>query len=110
MYGHRVEEDLFYIEGFFGAEGGLLFTWDKDSNLLSVEESYTGLFNERGPIYVVSQSKYRFILGSEAQNSTYIPSTGLFTFHVIFEFADYDGTTVYMPSILTYTVQEVIGS
>ena len=110
MYQSQTEPNLYCISGFFGSDGGLIFTWDKDSNLISMEESNTGLYNDKGPIYIVSQSRYRSLIETGAQDSFYTPSSGVFTFNVIFEYADYDGTIVHMQSMLFFTIQETIPS
>ena len=110
MYQSQTETNLYYISGFFGSEGGLAFSWDKESNLLSVEESNTGLYNDKGPIYVVSQSRYCALCETGAQDSFYTPSSCVFTFNVIFEFAEYDGTIVHLPAMLFFTIQETMPS
>lgn len=97
---------VFYLNGCFGSDGGLIFLWDKETNLLSVEESYTGLYNETGPVYVVSQKQYQSLAGINALDSVYSPSAKTFTFNIILEYADRDGTIIHGPTILIFTVKK----
>ena len=97
---------VYYLNACFGSDGGLIFLWDKETNLLSVEESYTGLYNEVGPVYVVSQSQYRSLAGINALDSAYFPSANKFTFNIILEYALYDGTITHQPTTLVFSVKE----
>lgn len=108
LYATKVE-DLFYIHQFFGEDGGGLgFKWDRETNKISVEESFTGLLGEGGPVYVLSQGKYLFYTGEEALDSFFSPSTGIFSFYVVMETADAIGQPVQFTTVLNYSIKTTL--
>ena len=102
------EENQYYIPGFFGADGGVAFYWNKETNALSLIESYTGMYGDGGPVYILSESRYVSMAGDEAPKSFYSPVLNVFSFNVLFESADYYGNVVHMTSSLTFTVTETL--
>lgn len=100
-------QNEYYIPYFFMGNGELTFKWDRTTNLLSLIESYTGLFNVGNPIYVISQSNYRLYMDKDAKDSFYDPATQMFTFNVMFETASETGTILRQPTVLYYQITGV---
>lgn len=102
------EANQYYIPGFFGGEGGVAFYWDKETNVLSLIESYTGMYGDGGPVFILSENRYVSLAGEDAPGSFYSPVLNAFSFNVLFESADYYGNVVHMTSSLTFTVKEIL--
>ncbi len=101
-------KDEYYIPYFFMGNGELAFTWDKKTNLLSLIESYTGLFNVGNPVYVISQSNYQLYMNNDARDSYFDPATQMFTFNVMFETASETGLILRQPTVLYYQITEAV--
>ena len=105
LYSTKIE-NLYYIHQFFGEDGGGLgFTWDRQTNKISLEESFTGLLGEGGPVFVLSQSKYLFYAGEDAIESFFSPATGVFSFYVVMETADATGQAVQFTTVLNFSIK-----
>ena len=102
-------EGLYYIHQFFGEDGGGIgFNWDRKTNKITVEESFTGLLGEGGPVYILSQGKYLLNAGEDALDSFFSPSTGIFSFYVVMETADALGQPVQFTTVLNYTINTTL--
>ena len=100
-------KDEYYIPLFFLGDGELFFTWDKTTNTLSIEESYSGMTNGAYPVYIASQKKYNDFKGEDAQRSFYDLATNTFNFNVLMETADNDGL-VYVETNLVFEVKSAL--
>jgi hypothetical protein len=100
-------KDEYYIPLFFLGDGEMFFTWDKENNTLSVEESYTGMSNGAYPVYIMSQKKYDEFKGDEAQRSFYDIATKSFNFNVLMQTADDDGI-VYVETNLVFAIESTL--
>ena len=85
-------------------DGELFFKWDKTTNTLTIEESYTGMSNGAFPVYIASQKKYNDFKGVDAQRSFYDIATGAFHFFVLMETAD-DNGMIYVETNLVFEVK-----
>ena len=106
MYKTSLENE-YCIPNFFKGVGELLFFWDKNTNTLSLEESYTAMSNGFYPIYIMSQDHYNSYKGSRAQRSFYEPTDKTFFFDVVMETADDDGM-VYVETVMTFKVISIV--
>lgn len=98
------ETDEYYIPNFFKGQGEFLFLWDKGTNSLTVEESYTGLSNGVYPVYIMSQKKYNDYKGNEAMRSFFDIATNTFNFFILMETADDDGM-VYVDTPVIFEIK-----
>lgn len=96
-------KDEYYIPCFFQGNGELFFKWDKTTNTLTIEESYTGMSNGAYPVYISSQKKYEDFKGVDAQRSFYDIATGAFHFFVLMETAE-DSGMIYVETNLLFEV------
>ena len=101
------EKDEYCIPGFFKGVGEILFLWDKNTNTLSLEESYTAISNGFYPVYIISQERYDAYKGINAQKSFYAPADKTFFFNVVMETAD-DYGMVYVETLLTFKVISIV--
>ena len=108
LYATKIE-NLYYIHQFFGEDsGGLAFYWDRNTDKITLEESFSGLMGEGGPVFVLAQSKYLLCAGSDAEDSFYSPASGIFTFNVVMETTDALGQPVQFTTVLNFTVKSSV--
>lgn len=100
-------KDEYSIPGYFKGIGELLFFWDRTTNIVTLEESFTAMVNEGYPIYIMSQNQYKAFKGDNAKNSFYEPVDKKFYFDVVMETADDDGM-VYVETVMTFKVLETV--
>ena len=96
--------DEYFVPYFFGGTGGFEFKWDKETNYLSVLETYTGMNNGVYPVYILSQSKYENLAGDSAQKSFYNPADKTFTFYVVFETSDDETGITHVFTEISFTI------
>ena len=101
------EKDEYYIPSFFYGEGELFFRWDKTTNTLTLEESYSGMSNGAYPIYILSQKKYNDYKAQEAQRSFFDIATNTFNFFVLMETAD-DTGPIYIETNLVFEIKSAL--
>ena len=106
MYKTSLENE-YCIPDFFKGVGELLFFWDKNTNTLSLEESYTAISNGFYPVYIISQERYDAYKGINAQKSFYAPADKTFFFNVVMETAD-DYGMVYVETLMTFKVTSIV--
>lgn len=92
----------YYLHCFFKGEGLFCFKWDKTTNKISLVDCATGLYNYSNPIYFLSQSAYETEMGASASPSYYNPESNTFTFNVMYETANFDGTPIMGTMAITY--------
>lgn len=99
----------YYIPYFFsGTQGELAFFWDKETNELTLEESYSGLFNDDCPVYVLSQYEYRDTMGEAAEKSYYNPESKRFVFNVVLETLLGTNKIVRTSTVLYFVITEAL--
>ena len=108
MYQTEVEDE-FVILGFFGAEeGGLGFKWDRQTNIITILESSTGLDSYTGPVIAITKQRYASQTGKPVADSFYAPIDNVFSFQVYLEYGEADGTIIYLPVNAYYRPKEVL--
>lgn len=108
LYKTNVEKEYFIPYFFDGAMGELDFFWDTETGEISMENTFTGLFNLSYPIYVLDQKEYESIQGANAQSSYFDKASGTFTFSVAVETADGDNSIVRSVHILEFKITEIL--
>ena len=106
MY-HTDTQDEYYIPHYFLGGGELFFTWDRTTNTLSIEESYTGMSRGAFPIYIMSQKKYDDYKAAEAQRSFFDFATNTFNLFVLMETAD-DNGIIYLETNLVFEIKSAL--
>lgn len=94
--------DTYYIDYFYNDNGSFGFKWNRETNVISLVESNTGLVNGYYPIYFLDQKKYDNELGDKAVPSSYDPDSDIFTFNILYETAIDDGHVFRETATVTY--------
>ena len=104
-------KDEYVILGFFGSEdGGLAFLWNHDTNIITVEESASGLDSYSGPVIVITKNRYISKTGKQAEDSFYSPMDDIFSFQLYLEYGEADGTIIYLPVNASFKPKESLSS
>ena len=104
-------EDEYVILGFFGPEdGGLAFLWDHKTNIITIEESASGLDSYSGPVVVITKKRYISLTGKEAEDSFYSPGDNIFSFQLFLEYGEADGTIIHLPVNAYFKPTETLSS
>jgi len=108
LYKTNVEDEYFIPYFFYGAYGELDFFWDQKTNILRVENTFSGLYNDIYPVNVLDQKEYEKTYGEAGQKSYFDPATKTFSFTVLMETAIGDNDVIRTTEVLEFKITEVL--